>query len=156
MKNKKQPIFPALLTGFLSYLLFRMFWDHVYPKLGIELNRNITFLCFFAIAALILFLYNLKRYGKNKEEYWFFVILFLWSYYTLLWYRQRSSIKRMRMEGVSCRRRKDSRWMQKKFQYMWIPLWFLWRLVIFGYFRLIIWIPTQVLLNLSGVLICWC
>ncbi|EEV88863.1 hypothetical protein [Cardiobacterium hominis] len=67
MKNKKRPIFPALLAGFLSYFLFRIFWDYIYPNLGVELNRKVTFICFFAIAALILFLYNIKRYRKNKE-----------------------------------------------------------------------------------------
>lgn len=67
MENQKGNTWRALLAGFLSYCTYRIFWDYIYPHLGVEWNRYIVMAVFF-LSFVALYVYDKKRREKKRQE----------------------------------------------------------------------------------------
>ena len=67
MENQKGNTWRALLAGFLSYCTYRIFWDYIYPHLGVEWNRYIVMAVFF-LSFVALYVYEQKRREKKRQE----------------------------------------------------------------------------------------
>ena len=67
MENQKGSFWRGVLFGFLSYCIFRIFWDYISPHLGVEWNRYIVMAVFF-LPLVALYLYEQKRREKKRQE----------------------------------------------------------------------------------------
>ena len=67
MENQKGSIWRGVLFGFFSYCIFRIFWDYIYPHLGVEWNRYLVMAVFF-LPLVALYLYEQKRREKKRQE----------------------------------------------------------------------------------------
>ena len=67
MENQKGSFWRGVLFGFLSYCIFRIFWDYIYPHLGVEWNRYLVMAVFF-LPLVGLYLYEQKRREKKRQE----------------------------------------------------------------------------------------
>ena len=67
MENQKSSFWRGVLFGFFSYCIFRIFWDYIYPHLGVEWNRYLVMAVFF-LSFVALYVYDKKRREKKRQE----------------------------------------------------------------------------------------
>ena len=67
MENQKGSFWRGVLFGFFSYCIFRIFWDYIYPHLGVEWNRYIVMAVFF-LSFVAHYVYDKKRREKKQQE----------------------------------------------------------------------------------------
>ena len=67
MENQKGSFWRGVLFGFFSYCIFRIFWDYIYPHLGVEWNRYLVMAVFF-LSFVALYVYDKKRREKKRQE----------------------------------------------------------------------------------------
>ena len=67
MKDGKLTFFSGALVGLLSYWLFKLFWNYLYPRLGVEWNQYAVMAAFFFTPILIVFFYD-KKCQKQRES----------------------------------------------------------------------------------------
>jgi outer membrane protein len=68
VKEDKISILIGCFAGFFANVLFHVFWDNIYPKLNIELNKYIIMVGFFLIIVFIAYYFDKRRRLKKLKK----------------------------------------------------------------------------------------
>lgn len=67
MKTEKYFFWLSFWVGLISWLLYRIFWAFVYPKLGVEWNQYLVMAIFFLSGVLLAAYYGKKQQKKAEK-----------------------------------------------------------------------------------------
>ena len=68
MKRKKYFYWVFFWAGLSSSIFFKIFWKHLYPKLGVTWNEYVVEGCFFLLAMFIAFHYKSKQQKQQEDD----------------------------------------------------------------------------------------